>query len=64
MSNPKLHWRFSFAGGPVLLTFANMPAEKGCEWWKRTARLLGAFLKSIEKRGDYQSDSGRDGSID
>jgi hypothetical protein len=31
MSNPKLHYKHIFASGPLILTFANMPAETGCE---------------------------------
>jgi hypothetical protein len=31
MSNPKLHWKPIFATGPLILTFAREPAEKGCE---------------------------------
>src|SRR6516162_4840623 len=35
-SNPKLHWNQYFASGPLILTFANVPAEKGCECRNRT----------------------------
>ena len=31
MSNPKLHQHPMFASGPMILTFANVAAEKGCE---------------------------------
>src|SRR5690606_19387774 len=28
MSNPKLHWNPIFPGGPLILTFAKVPAER------------------------------------
>jgi hypothetical protein len=31
MSNPKHHSNLEFASGPMILTFAKVPAEKGCE---------------------------------
>jgi hypothetical protein len=31
MSNPKLHQELIFARGPLILTFAKVPAEQGCE---------------------------------
>jgi hypothetical protein len=31
MSNPKLHQQPRFASGPLILTFAKVPAEVGCE---------------------------------
>src|SRR6516165_5947843 len=36
MSNPKLHQKPIFASGPLIPTFAKVPAEKGCECWNRT----------------------------
>jgi hypothetical protein len=30
-SNPKLHWKLIFAGGPLILTFAEVSAATGCE---------------------------------
>ena len=40
MSNPKLHQNLIFASGPLILTFAKVAAEKGCECWNRTTRVL------------------------
>jgi hypothetical protein len=31
MSNPGLHQKAIFANGPLILTFAKVPAETGCE---------------------------------
>jgi hypothetical protein len=31
MSNPKLHWNPIFASGPLILTFARVPAAMGGE---------------------------------
>jgi hypothetical protein len=31
MSNPKLLQELEFASGPLIPTFAKVPAEKGCE---------------------------------
>jgi hypothetical protein len=31
MSNPKLHWYFIVASGPLILTFAKTPAGQECE---------------------------------
>jgi len=31
MSNPKLHWNPKFARGPLILTFAKVPAAMGSE---------------------------------
>jgi hypothetical protein len=36
MSNPKLHYKSKFGSGPLIPTFAKVPAATGCECWNRT----------------------------
>jgi hypothetical protein len=36
MSNPKLHWKLIFAGGPLIPAFAKKPTATGGECWNRT----------------------------
>ena len=50
MSNPKLHLKLAFAGGPVILTLANETAVKGGERTTGAAQIN--FWPAFERIGN------------